>query len=360
MDPYLTMTLIKNRKTIIRIVTAVTVLILGIFFLFSDTSSFKNDETGTGEAIVSPDVLKWKSAIEKEAKANEIPEKVNTLMAIMMVESGGRGSDVMQSSESLGLPVNSLSPAESIKQGVKYYASLLRSARDKGCDEDSALASYNFGGGYLNYVEKNGKKHTLKIAESFSRDVVAPSLGNTSGTKYDYPNPIANGNGNYLYLNGGNFYYVDLVKEYLAPVNTGSSGTSSASTAVLDTVMGQHVNNGECYGLTAFYVEKLGGPQLMGSGFMSAANIGIDYDWAKYGWQVIFNPKFTDLRAGDVINWSQGELANSIYGHTGIIKSVDVGKKMIVTYEQNAGQGRICAIYVRNWSSSITSIVRKK
>ena len=42
------------------------------------------------------------------------------LLAIIQVESGGTLEDVMQSSESLGLPPNSLSTEESIKQGCKY------------------------------------------------------------------------------------------------------------------------------------------------------------------------------------------------------------------------------------------------
>lgn len=50
----------------------------------------------------------------------------------------------------------------------------------------------------------------------------------------------------------------------------------------------------------------MGGPQLMGSGKMNAWAIGSDYDWESRGWKVIKNPKPSDLKAGDVINW-QGE-----------------------------------------------------
>ncbi|GAJ99580.1 lipoprotein, NLP/P60 family [Geomicrobium sp. JCM 19055] len=54
-----------------------------------------------------------------------------------MQESGGRLADVMQSSESLGLPRNTITnPEESIKQGVSYFADVLELA---GGDTELAL-----------------------------------------------------------------------------------------------------------------------------------------------------------------------------------------------------------------------------
>jgi hypothetical protein len=48
-----------------------------------------------------------------------VEEYVDVLMAMAMQESSGRLLDVMQSSESLGLPVNSIvDPERSIEQGV--------------------------------------------------------------------------------------------------------------------------------------------------------------------------------------------------------------------------------------------------
>lgn len=140
----------------------------------------------------------------------------------------------------------------------------------------------------------------------------------------------------------------------------GGGGTGIGNISVLDTVLNQTVNNGECYGLTAFYVDKMGGPQLMGSGKMNAWQIGEDYPWSSFGWEVIFNPKFSDLQEGDVINWYPNQpISPGNYGHTGIISSV--GKDgAFSTYEQNAEQGRICAKYNRSLSSgAIASIVRK-
>lgn len=329
---------------------------LGVFFLLVSGSSKHrsvDEETEIVTVGLPEAVLQYKEIVKQEAIVNEIPDKVDVLLAIMAVESGGKGNDVMQSSESLGLPPNSLQPIESIKQGVKYYASLLRSARDKGCDDDVAIASYNFGGSYISFVVNNGKKHTLKIAEQFSREVVAPSLGNTTGEKYYYPNPIANNHGNYLYWNGGNFFYVDLVKQYL-------SSDHLSVIEMLESLLGKQVNGGQCYGMTAYYVEQLGGPQMMGSGFMYAENIGSDYDWEKYGWTVIFSPKLEEIQAGDVINWRAGSpLAPGIWGHTGVVSSVNKNGQ-IGTYEQNSEKGQIVAKYERSFvPSDVKSIVRK-
>ena len=76
----------------------------------------------------------------------------------------------MQSSESLGLPPNSLDTESSIKQGCKYFASLLSYCKNQGIDDlNVAIQSYNYGGGYVGYVAGKGKKHTFRLlAESFS------------------------------------------------------------------------------------------------------------------------------------------------------------------------------------------------
>ncbi|MBH9891150.1 lysozyme family protein, partial [Clostridioides difficile] len=101
------------------------------------------------------------------------------------VESGGTAEDVMQSSESLGLPPNSLDTESSIKQGCKYFASLLSSCKNQGIDDlNVAIQSYNYGGGYVGYVAGKGEKHTFNLAESFARE-------KSGGKKETYAHPIA-------------------------------------------------------------------------------------------------------------------------------------------------------------------------
>lgn len=183
-------------------------LLLFVVILFSDEEDGGNSHTQYGGANVSAEVLAHKPMLEKYAREYGIEEYVNVLLAIMQVESGGTLEDVMQSSESLGLPPNSLSTEESIKQGCKYFAELLQSAEAKGCDLNSVIQSYNYGGGFLDYVASRGKKYSFELAERFARE-------KSGGTKVTYTNPIAiakNGGWRYGY---GNMFYVPVVSEYL-------------------------------------------------------------------------------------------------------------------------------------------------
>ncbi|EME3547399.1 lysozyme family protein [Enterococcus faecium] len=84
---------------------------------------------------LSEEVLALKSIVEKYAKMNGIPDEVPFILAIMMVESGGKGLDPMQSSESAGLGPNAFtSPEQSIKQGVAYYnATRFKCACTRSC-----------------------------------------------------------------------------------------------------------------------------------------------------------------------------------------------------------------------------------
>ena len=73
--------------------------------------------------------------------------------------------------ESLGLPPNSLSTEESIKQGVKYFSELLASSERLSVDLESVIQSYNYGGGFLGYVANRGNKYTFELAQKFLKRV---------------------------------------------------------------------------------------------------------------------------------------------------------------------------------------------
>ena len=185
------------------------VLFFGILISGEDDDSSNSYSPVYSGMNLSADVLKHQPMVEKYARENGISEYVNVLLAIIQVESGGTATDVMQSSESLGLPPNSLSTEESIKQGCKYFASLLSSCKAKGMNDiNVVIQSYNYGGGYADYVAKNGKKHSFNLAENFAKN-------KSCGTKVTYTNPIAvSKNGGWLY-NYGNMFYVELVNQYL-------------------------------------------------------------------------------------------------------------------------------------------------
>src|SRR5699024_724924 len=133
---------------------------------------------------VSEDVLKHQPMVEKYAQEYGISEYVSTLLAIIQVESGGKVPDVMQSSESLGLPPNSLDTEASIQQGTKYFSDLLSSAAASGIDENTVVQAYNYGSAFSDYVRKRDTQYSFGLAEGFSKE---PS----GGSKVTISNPIA-------------------------------------------------------------------------------------------------------------------------------------------------------------------------
>ena len=189
-----------------------TVIISLLLFLFIITAD--DEESGTSSfdfsgMNLSPEVLKHQPTVEKYARQYGIEDYVDYLLAIMQVESGGTATDVMQSSESLGLPPNSLSTEESIRQGCKYFSELLKSAKASGCDINTVVQAYNYGGGFIGYVAGHGKKYTYELAVSFARE-------KSGSVKVSYKNEISikeNGGWRYRY---GNMFYVRLVSQYLA------------------------------------------------------------------------------------------------------------------------------------------------
>ena len=203
------------------IFTVIICLLLFLFIVTSDDEESGSSSLDFSGLNLSAEVLKHQSTVEKYAKEYRISDYVNYLLAIMQVESGGTGTtDVMQASESLGLPLNSLSVEDSIKQGCKYFSELLKSAEAKDCDINTVVQSYNYGGGFIDYVSSHGKKYTFELTVSFAKD-------KSGGVKVTYKNDISikeNGGWRYKY---GNMFYVKLVSQYLA-VPSFSDATAQA------------------------------------------------------------------------------------------------------------------------------------
>ncbi|WP_228463250.1 bifunctional lytic transglycosylase/C40 family peptidase [Listeria seeligeri] len=186
------------------------VIIFGMIMMLQDDS----EEETSGDIAsmgLSAEVLSYEKLVDKYCKEYGISEYKNYILAIMMVESGGKGNDVMQASESLNLPLNTLQPEASIKQGCYYFSQQVKTCEAKGVDILTAVQSYNYGGGFVNYVEGKGKKYTFALAESFSKE-------KAGGKKVPYSNPVATEHGNFRYAYG-NMYYVPLVQQYLNPVH---------------------------------------------------------------------------------------------------------------------------------------------
>jgi len=159
-------------------------------------------------------VMTYESEVEQAVKANNIPEHKDLVLAIIYTESKGRTEDLMQSSESAyGKRQMIGTTKESIETGVAFLAQSIEKANEAGCDIWTAVQAYNFGLDYIDFVKERGGKTSIRIAEEYSKEVLSPILGNTNQKTYRYYRPQAViYNGGYLYSNGGNMFYADLVK----------------------------------------------------------------------------------------------------------------------------------------------------
>jgi cell wall-associated NlpC family hydrolase len=235
-------------------------LIGGLLFavIASDDDDDQPSSTITADAMnLSAEVYKHKLTVEKYCQEFGISDQVMVILAIMQVESGGKGKDVLQASESLGLPVNTLGTEASIKQGVKYFASLLKSMKASDVDLNTAIQSYNFGGGFIDYVAKHGKKYTLELATAFAKE-------KSGGKKVTYTNAVAKDGWRYAY---GNMYYVSVISQYL--VTGGAKFDDKTVQAIMDEALkyqgtpyvfgGSTPSTGfDCSGLTSWCYGKTG------------------------------------------------------------------------------------------------------
>ena len=122
--------------------------------------------------------------------------------------------------------------------------------------------------------------------------------------------------------------------------------------------LGRRVGNGQCYAFVSLYCKLFrdnGQPAPgLGAGIEglagaigdtnAAANIGVGYNWAKYGWAVKLNPSAEDLKkaVGAIVNIKPFQSpAISEYGHTAVLLGYD-GTKMTVL-EQNGVAGQVVA-----------------
>lgn len=216
-------------KWIKRLVLSIPVVFSPLFFIIiiagglaiGTTAMTQQSMSKTGNVVgntgLSNEVKQYEPLVTRLATQYQMQFYVPYLLAIMQVESGGVGRDVMQASESKGLAPNSIeTPEESIIAGIEHLKNILSDSKTVGVDFWTTIAAYNYGRNYVNFISKRGGTHTLALSEEYSKTVVAPSLGNHTAETYKYSNKISRlYQKEYLYRNGGNFFYVELVKQYL-------------------------------------------------------------------------------------------------------------------------------------------------
>ncbi|WP_307191241.1 lysozyme family protein [Mesobacillus stamsii] len=173
---------------------------LFLFDRFFDlyNESLKKINVGANSSI--GEVAKYTPVIKKELEKVDLEEYTVTVAALMMQESKGKGGDPMQASESLGLAPNTIQdPQKSIQQGVKYFQQVMSYGEKMQVDFPTVIQSYNMGIGYIDYVAKNGKKHSEELAKKFSKIQVDknPQTYNCGGNKNNFRYPYCYGDFTY-------------------------------------------------------------------------------------------------------------------------------------------------------------------
>ncbi|MGG0259909.1 lysozyme family protein [Bacillus mycoides] len=261
--------------------SALPIIMVGIILLFIAGmlgAGSKSQEQVSGNIgaskNLSPEVEKWRGLVEKEAAAQGMQDFVNLLLAIIQIESGGRGTpDIMQSSESAGYdrPNVFQTEEESVRQGVKHLKECLLALKafNMGYENNvKALAqAYNYGNYFATWLGKRGGEYNLEVAEEYSRTIVAPSLGNTTGRTMSYVNETSLRLGKpYKYINGGNFFYGELISEYIGGSGANISGDFRKVLDEIEKYQGwEYVWGGknptqgfDCSGLTSWGLKQIG------------------------------------------------------------------------------------------------------
>ena len=154
-----------------------------------------SDENDMEILPVSEEVKAYEPIIQKYAKEQGIPDYMLLIEAVMMQESGGRGTDPMQCSE-CGFntryphaPGSITDPEYSINVGIQNLADCLQIAEcESPVDMDAiklALQGYNYGQGYITWAMNKYGEYTKANAIEFSLKT-AEQLGWASYGDMDY------------------------------------------------------------------------------------------------------------------------------------------------------------------------------
>ena len=200
----------------------VFILIAGIIAGAAFSSSSENSES------LSDEVLAYTSVIQQYASQYGIPEYVSAIQAIMMQESGGRGTDPMQCSESpyntrfSHSPGSITDPNYSIEVGVQTFADCISQA---GCsspqDMDKlklAWQGYNYGNGYIGWALQRGG-YTEANALQFSQEQAASHGWSSYGDPQYVPHVMR-------YYSGGSLFAGLFGNQQIVSVAMGQIGNS--------------------------------------------------------------------------------------------------------------------------------------
>ena len=317
----------------------VFILIAGIIAGAAFSSSSESSES------LSAEVLAYTSVIQQYASQYGIPEYVSAIQAIMMQESGGRGTDPMQCSESpyntrfSHSPGSITDPNYSIEVGVQTFADCISQA---GCsspqDMDKlklAWQGYNYGNGYIGWALQRGG-YTEANALQFSQEQAASHGWSSYGDPEYVPHVMR-------YYSGGSLFAGLFGSQQIVSVAMGQIGNSGGQKFWSWYGFDSHVEWCACF--VSWCADQSG---LIESGKVpkfSLCSSGVTWFQGKNKWQ----SGGTTPSAGMIIFFDWDHDGNS--DHVGIVEKCEGGR--VYTVEGNSSD----QVRQRNYAVDYASIM---
>lgn len=317
----------------------VFILIVGIIAGAAFSSSSESSES------LSDEVLAYTSVIQQYASQYGIPEYVSAIQAIMMQESGGRGIDPMQCSESpyntrfSHSPGSITDPDYSIEVGVQTFADCISQA---GCsspqDMDKlklAWQGYNYGNGYIGWALQRGG-YTEANALQFSQEQAASHGWSSYGDPEYVPHVMR-------YYSGGSLFAGLFGNQQIVSVAMGQIGNSGGQKFWSWYGFDSHVEWCACF--VSWCADQSG---LIESGKVpkfSLCSSGVTWFQGKNKWQ----SGGTTPSAGMIIFFDWDHDGNS--DHVGIVEKCEGGR--VYTVEGNSSD----QVRQRNYAMDYASIL---
>lgn len=317
----------------------VFILIVGIIAGAAFISSSESSES------LSDEVLAYTSVIQQYASQYGIPEYVSAIQAIMMQESGGRGTDPMQCSESPyntrfpHTPGSITDPDYSIEVGVQTFADCISQA---GCNNPQDLdklklawQGYNYGNGYIGWALQRGG-YTEANALQFSQQQAASHGWSSYGDPEYVPHVMR-------YYSGGSLFAGLFGNQQIVSVAMGQLGNSGGQKFWNWYGFDSRVEWCACF--VSWCADQSG---LIASGNVpkfSLCSDGVSWFQGKNKWQ----SGGTTPSAGMIIFFDWDHDGNS--DHVGIVEKCEGGR--VYTIEGNSSD----QVRQRNYAVDYSSIM---
>lgn len=208
----------------------IIVLIIGVLSGGSFTITNNSiDKPATLSALVES----YRETVQVIAKEQGMEEYIDLILAIMQVESGGAGNDPMQSSESQfnkkypRKPNAIMDPYYSIEVGIIELKDCIGKADVQSKTDIEhitiALSSYNFGTGFIGWLEKNyDRKWSLEATTEYSI-MMAKKLGWSAYGDPPYATKVLNYYNQYSFITGKGDFIIPM-KNYSITSYYGTRG----------------------------------------------------------------------------------------------------------------------------------------